>query len=113
MTDYDPRRADRRERLEGLRTGNGRPLPPHLKAMIARELEVLELLGAQIDRVRIERDALVEAERGAFPVPERAAMSMLLELKGVGPGFAGVLWSATVIRMRARGGSLLRQRAWR
>ena len=98
VTDYDPQRPDRRERLEGLRTGDGRPLPPHLKAMVARELDVLELLAAQIDRVRAERDALVEAEREAHPVPERAVMPMLLGLKGIGPGFAGVLWSEGFFR---------------
>lgn len=50
----------------------------------------------QIDDVRAERDALVAAERAA--TPQRAAAAMLLDLKGVGPGFAGVLWSEGLFR---------------
>lgn len=96
VTDYDPRRPDRRERLEALRTGDGRPLPRYLKAMIERELGLIELLIEQIDDVRAERDALVAAERAA--TPQRAAAAMLLDLKGVGPGFAGVLWSEGLFR---------------
>src|SRR5246127_3624530 len=32
VTEFDPRRRDRRRQLETLRTGDGRPLPLHLKA---------------------------------------------------------------------------------
>ncbi len=94
--DYDPRRPDRRARLEAVRTGDGRPLPRHLKAMIARELDVLELLDAQIGQVRAERDALVAADVEAHT--GGPALSMLLDLKGIGPGFAGVLWSEGFFR---------------
>ena len=41
---YEPLRKGRRERLEDLRTGDGRPLPVHLKAQIIRELDRLEVL---------------------------------------------------------------------
>lgn len=51
---YEPRNKDRRERLEELRTGDGRPLPPHLKALALRELEIIELLNRQIDVVKAE-----------------------------------------------------------
>lgn len=94
--DYDPRRPDRRVRLEALRTGDGRPLPRHLTAMVAREIDLLDLLDAQIDQVRAERDALVAAELEARP--DRAIMTPLLALKGIGPGFAGVLWSEGLFR---------------
>jgi transposase len=40
--DYEPLRRDRRNRLLELRTGDGRPLEPHLKAQIERELDRLE-----------------------------------------------------------------------
>src|SRR3954466_2527208 len=56
ITDYEPRRSDRRERLEGLRTGDGRPLPEHLKALACRELDLIELLIKQIEAVKAERD---------------------------------------------------------
>jgi transposase len=96
ITDYEPRRSDRRERLEGLRTGDGRPLPEHLKALACRELDLIELLIKQIEAVKAERDALLAAERAAAPPP--APVAMLLELKGVGPGFAGALWSEGLFR---------------
>ena len=59
---YEPLRRDRRQRLEELRTGDGRPLPPHLKAQIRRELDRLELLLEQIKSVESERDALLAAQ---------------------------------------------------
>ena len=94
--DYEPRRSDRRERLDGLRTGDGRPLPEHLKALARRELDVIELLNAQIDEVKAGRDALLAAARAAASPP--APVAMLLGLKGVGPGFAGALWSEGLFR---------------
>jgi transposase len=44
ISGYEPLRRDRRERLDMLRTGDGRLLPDHLKAQIGRELDRLELL---------------------------------------------------------------------
>ena len=41
--DYEPLRRNRRARLDELATGDGRPLPEHLKAQISRELDRLEL----------------------------------------------------------------------
>src|SRR5215218_153958 len=63
---YEPLRKRRRERLEELRTGDGRPLPVHLKAQIIRELDRLEV--------------------------------MLVQLKGIGPEIAAVLWSEGLFR---------------
>ncbi len=57
ISDYEPLRRNRRQRLDELKTGGGRPLPPHLKAQITRELDRLELLLGQIEAVEIERDA--------------------------------------------------------
>ncbi len=96
IRDYEPLRPDRRERLEALETGDGRPLPAHLKAMVRREIDLLELLSDQIDEVKAERDALLAAERAASPAP--APVAMLMELRGVGPGFAGALWSEGLFR---------------
>ena len=59
--DYEPLRRNRRQRLDELKTGDARPLPPHLKAQIARELDRLELLLEQIKAVETERDALISA----------------------------------------------------
>jgi transposase len=54
---YEPLRKGGRERLEDLRTGDGRPLPVHLKAQIIRELDRLELVLGQLKTVAAERDA--------------------------------------------------------
>ena len=53
----------RRARLEELRTGDGRPLPEHLKAQIGRELDRLELTLEQIKSVETERDAMLTRQR--------------------------------------------------
>lgn len=81
--DYDPLRRDRRARLEALETGDGRPLPAHLKAQIGRELDRLELVIGQIKQVEAERDALLAA-------PARSP-AQLHRLVGIGPEFASVL----------------------
>jgi transposase len=55
--DYEPMRRDRMRRLEQLRTGDGRELPPRLKAEIARELQRLML-----KKIEAERDAIALSE---------------------------------------------------
>jgi transposase len=94
ITGYEPRRRNRRERLEGLQTGDGRPLPEHLKAQVRRELDRLELLLEQIKAVEAERDVLLVAEHAVTPAPA----AMLLDIKGIGPEFAAILWSEGLFR---------------
>ena len=90
---YEPMRQNRRERLEELRTGDGRPLPPRLKAEIGRELERLELLRRQIAAVEAERGALVQEE-----APAQTPAGLLMRLRGIGPEFAAVLWLEGLFR---------------
>jgi transposase len=90
---YEPMRQDRRERLEEPRTGDGRPLPPRLKAEIGRELERLELLRRQIAAVEAERGALVQEE-----APAQTPAGLLMRLRGIGPEFAAVLWLEGLFR---------------
>jgi transposase len=94
ISGYEPLRRDRRERLEELQTGDGRPLPQHLKAQVDRELDRLELLLKQIKTVEGERDALLAAAQTAMPAPA----AMLLDIKGIGSEFAAVLWSEGLFR---------------
>ena len=94
--DYEPLRRDRRERLEELRTGDGRPLPPLLKAQIGRELDRLDLLSGQIKAVEEVRDALVATDTKMQSRPTPAAM--LLDIRGIGPEFAAILWSEGLFR---------------
>ena len=88
ISDYEPVHRDRRRRLEELTTGDGRPLPVHLKAQIGRELDRLELLLEQLKAVEAERDALLTPVAGAAPAP----VAVLAGLRGIGPEFAAGLW---------------------
>jgi len=95
VSGYEPLRRYRRQRLDGLTTGDSRPLPIHLKTQINRELDRLEMLLDQIKQVEAERDALL-AEQPA--TASTSAVRMLLELKGIGPEFAAVLWMEGLFR---------------
>ena len=79
-----------------LKTGDGRPLPPHLKSQIGRELDRLELLLGQIKAVEAERDALLTpaTETEGMPAPQ----AMLIDLRGIGAEFAAVVWSEGLCR---------------
>ena len=96
VSGYKPLGRDRRQRLDELRTGDGRLLPKHLNAQIGRELARLELLLEQIKAVEAERDALFAAAKAAAPAP--GPLAMLLNIKGIGPEFAAILWSEGLFR---------------
>ena len=110
ISDYAPLRRDRRKRFEGLRTGDGRPLPVHLKTQISRELDRLELLIDQIRSVEAEQEAVLAAESKAAPeagsgpaktvseAEPRNAVAMLLTVKGIGDHSAAILWSEGLSR---------------
>lgn len=95
VTDYEPLRKDRRQRLEELRTGDGRALPPHMKTQICRELDRVELLLEQIKTVEDERHAAVSAQ---IAETQASPAKMLLEIKGIGAEFAAVLASECLYR---------------
>jgi transposase len=92
--DYDPLLRNRRARLDGLQTGDGRSLPAQLKAQISRELDRIELLMNQLKTVEAERDSLLEPASEAAPTPA----VMLAQLKGIGSQIATVLWSEALYR---------------
>ncbi|HEY4738104.1 MAG TPA: IS110 family transposase [Xanthobacteraceae bacterium] len=96
VSGYEPLRRNRRQQLDALKTGDGRVLPDHLKAQISRELDRLELLLGQIKAVEAERDALFAAATATAPMP--APVTMLLEIKGIGPEFAAILWMEAFFR---------------
>ena len=98
ISDYEPMHRHRRARLDDLTTGDGRPLPQHLQAQVSRELDRLELLLEQLKAVEAERDALLAATES----PDKpASAALLLDLKGIGPEFASVLWSEGLYRSYA------------
>ncbi len=90
---FEPLRRDRRERLDGLRTGDGRELPEHLSRQVRRELDRLEMVLDQIKAIEVERDAMLAAERETSREVE-----MLSKIVGIGPEFAAVLWTEGLFR---------------
>ncbi len=96
ITNYDPLRAKRRERLQELRTGDGRVLPDYLKRQIGRELDRLELLLKQIAAAEAERDALMSAEQEKGNAKSPAAM--LMDLRGLGAESASAIWLEGLFR---------------
>ena len=96
VSDYEPWRRDRRQRLDELKTGDGRALPDHLKAQISRELDRLELLLEQINAVEAGQNTLFAAAKAEAPTS--APVTMLLDIKGIGPEFASILWMEAFFR---------------
>jgi transposase len=94
VADYEPLRRDRRQRLDELRTGDGRQLPMHLRAQVERELGRLELLLEQLAAVEAARDSMLAEARTDTAAPA----AMLAGVKGIGPEFAGVIWSEGLFR---------------
>jgi len=86
--DYEPLLKSRRKRLAALTTGDGRPLPAHLKRQIERELDRLELVIEQLKAVEAERDQLLAGEAsGGRPAPG----ARLKLLKGLAEERAAVI----------------------
>jgi transposase len=96
IADYEPLRSNRRNQLEQLKTGDGRPLPDHLKRQVSREVDRLELILQQINAVEAERDALFVSPEENAPLPSPAVI--LMRLNGIGTEFAGVLWLEGLFR---------------
>ena len=90
----EPMRRDFRDRVEGLQTGEGQPLRPHLKAEIIRELDRIDLVVRQVGVVEAERDALVKSDN----IDTTAPAALLMKLRGIGPEFAAVLWLEGLFR---------------
>ena len=101
--EYNPLRRDRRQRLDELRTALGDSLPTHARAKIARMLDRLELLMAQITELEQSRDAVLENEN-----PDRAAgmIQQLAKLRGLGVQSATVLVREGFVREFANGKAL-------
>jgi transposase len=94
VRDYNPLRRDCFEQLEALRTGDGRQLPPMLKAEIRRELDRIAVVTRQLAAVERARGALIRAQAKEQTNPA----AQLLKLKGMGPEFASLLWLEALFR---------------
>jgi transposase len=101
VSDFEPIRKGRRQRLEKLRRWDGEPLPSRLKAELLRELDRMELVMSQLAALEAERDSVLQADQAIASgktqevISETAATgsvgSQLLRLRGIGPEFASVL----------------------
>ena len=72
--DFDPLRPAHRQRLDELRTGDGRPLPARLVAEIRRQFGRLDAVVRDLEAVEAERDVLVGVRPADNPeaVPDAA-----------------------------------------
>ena len=100
--DLHPLRADRRERLDTLVTGDGRPLGAATRQDILRQFARLELVLSQLNAMEAARDTAAA---------DAAKTSKLMQLRGIGPEIATVLarkysteTSRTADRLRATPG---------
>ena len=94
ITEYQPTGRGRRTQLDTLITGDGRPLPEHMKRQIVRELDRLEQILAQLKAIDAERDAMLAADGEQAT----SVVRMLTSVVDVGPEFASVLWSEGLFR---------------
>ena len=78
-----------RERLDTLKTGDGRPLAPFLRRDIERMLRHYDFVSEQIEEVVADRKAALADKRGHFPQAEK--VQRLATLGGVGETSATVL----------------------
>ena len=78
------------ERLDQMRTGDGRPIPARLKIEIEREWKRLKMVAEQVREIEAERDRLV---KGSEPTGDICTEKMrrLVKLHGIGAEFATVL----------------------
>jgi transposase len=100
---YDPMRRDRRQRLEGVRTALGDPLPPQARARIGRMLDRLELVLTQIAALERQRDAVLDE---AAPGEAERMIQRLVRLRGIGVQSATLLVREAFVRPFASGKAL-------
>lgn len=93
---YEPLRRDRHDRLQALRTGDGRELAVRLKSEIGRELARLDLVVEMLRQVEAERNAIAAGKSESHP--QAGKIRALAQLKGIGPEFATVLTSEVFYR---------------
>ena len=78
-----------RQRLDAMKTGDGRPLAPFLRSEIERMLTRYDLISRQIADVEADRKAALNNEKGVFPHADK--VRRLTTLGAVGETTATVL----------------------
>jgi transposase len=90
IRDFEPTRRDWQARFEALRTPDGLPLAPCLRAELLRECRRLWLVMEMIAEVEAEQKAVAEEEDGPA--------ARLAQLRGIGLAFATVLGNEVFFR---------------
>ncbi len=90
IRDFEPTRRDWQVRLEALRTANGQPLAPCLRAELLRECRRLRQVMEMVAEVEAEQKAVAQAEDGTA--------ARLARLCGIGITFAAVLGNEVFFR---------------
>ena len=90
IRDFEPTRRDWQDRFEALRTADGRPLAPCLRAELMRECRRLRQVMEMIAEVEAEQKEVVAAENGNA--------AQLSRLRGIGLTFATVLDNEVLFR---------------
>jgi len=90
IRDFEPTRSDWQVRLGALRTPDGQPLAPCLRAELMRECRRL--------RQVMEMLAEVDAEQQAIAAAEDGIAARLARLRGIGVTFAAVLGNEVFFR---------------
>lgn len=95
---FDPRAADADQRLDDLRTGDGRPLGSRLRDELHREIARLRVVLDQLRAVSTERDVIARVRKADVVSAEQdgtdtdaAMITAFARIKGVGPNDASVL----------------------
>jgi transposase len=86
---YEPLRSDRMKRLEQLRTGDERQLPP-VSAEIRRELQRLELALQMIKAIEKERNVMAQGKTPST-YGNAKKVQQLVKIGSIGPEIATVL----------------------
>ena len=87
---YEPLRLDRMKRLEQLRTGDERELPPRVKVESRRELRRLELVLQMIKVIEKERNAMALG-KATSTYGNANKVQQLVKIGSIGPEIATVL----------------------
>ena len=90
IRDFEPTRRDWEARLEALRTPDGQPLAPCLRAELLRECRRLRQVMEMVAEVEAEQRTVAEAEDGGA--------ARLARLRGIGITFAAVLGDEVFFR---------------
>jgi transposase len=87
---YQPLRSDRMKRLEQLRTGGERQLPPRVKAEIQRESQRLELVLQMIKAVEKQRN-MMALGKAPSTYGNAKKVQQLVKIGSIGPEIATAL----------------------